>query len=334
MATHSRHRRRRRGVRPVSVVLGILLSLALAAVLWVGAWFWAGQRPHSAALTGERALAASVLDLYVPGERFSAPAPQPAEAPEVASGTRDGDVVEIIGQEEGLTVSRIQGKRYRGFVAEIEDPMRLYVATCPYFSEGAGGRTVKEMADENGAVLAVNGGGFMDIGGVGTGGLPTGNVVAGGEMLWPGGGSTVAMDYEGKLHVGEFSGDYCKSMNFYWALSYGPTLIEDGAIRPNLDDNLQEPRTAVGQRADGTVVILNIQGRQAAALGVTCRELAEILYSYGCINAGNLDGGASSDMYYRGEFINICNTSGGPRPIPTSLLVAPAGNSAKEAQEG
>ena len=310
MATHSRHRRRRRGVRPVSVVLGILLSLALAAVLWVGAWFWAGQRPHSAALTGERALAASVLDLYVPAERFSAPAPQPAEAPEVASGTRDGDVVEIIGQEEGLTVSRIQGKRYRGFVAEIEDPMRLYVATCPYFSEGAGGRTVKEMADENGAVLAVNGGGFMDIGGVGTGGLPTGNVVAGGEMLWPGGGSTVAMDYEGK------------------------PLIEDGAIRPNLDDNLQEPRTAVGQRADGTVVILNIQGRQAAALGVTCRELAEILYSYGCINAGNLDGGASSDMYYRGEFINICNTSGGPRPIPTSLLVAPAGNSAKEAQEG
>ncbi len=332
---HYRHRRRSRRVRSLSVVLGILLSLGLAAVLWAGAWFWAEQRPHSAALTGERALAATVLDLYVPGERVSVPAPQPAAAPEVLSGTTDSDVVEIIGQEEGLTVSRIQGKRYRGFVAVIDDPMRLYVATCPYFSEGAGGRTVKQMADENGAVLAVNGGGFMDIGGVGTGGVPTGNVVAGGEMLWPGGGSTVAMDYEGKLHVGEFSGDYCKSMNFSWALSYGPTLIEDGAIRANLDDYLQEPRTAVGQRADGTVVLLNIQGRQASALGVTCQELAEILFRYGCINAGNLDGGASSDMYYQGEYINICNTSGGPRPLPTSLLVAPAGNNGvEEAQEG
>ena len=87
---------------------------------------------------------------------------------------------------------------------------------------------------------------------------------------------------------------------------------------------IEEKRGQVEILADGAVVLLNIQGRQASALGVTEQELAEIMAGYGCVTAGNMDGGASSDMYYRGEYINICNTSGGPRPIPTCILVMPA----------
>ena len=41
------------------------------------------------------------------------------------------------------------------------------------------------------------------------------------------------------------------------------------------------------------------------------------------VNAGNLDGGASSDMYFNGEYVNVCNTSGGPRGIPTAVVVMP-----------
>ena len=149
-------------------------------------------------------------------------------------------------------------------------------------------------------------------------------MIADGEVYWGGLDSTVGMDAEGTLHVGEFTSARCRELGLQWALSYGPTLIENGEIRPDLGTYMEEPRTAVGQRADGTVVLLNLQGRQAAALGVTERELAEIMAGYGCINAGNLDGGASSDMYYRGEYLNISNSSGGPRPIPTCLLVMPA----------
>ncbi len=134
---------------------------------------------------------------------------------------------------------------------------------------------------------------------------------------------TVGMDAEGKLHVGEFNGNTCLQLGLQWAVSYGPTLIENGEVRPGLDNNSQEPRTAVGQRADGKVVILALQGRQLQALGVTCRELAMIMLGYGCVDAGNLDGGASSDMYFQGKYLNVCNTSGGPRPIPTSVLVMP-----------
>ena len=81
--------------------------------------------------------------------------------------------------------------------------------------------------------------------------------------------------------------------------------------------------TSALETEDGKVILLNIQGRQASALGVTCQELAEILYGMGCINAGNLDGGASADMFYNGEYVNICNTSGGPRPMPTTVLGMP-----------
>ena len=85
-----------------------------------------------------------------------------------------------------------------------------------------------------------------------------------------------------------------------------------------------EPRTAVGQRADGAVIFVVLQGRQPAVRGVSRQQLAEIMVEYGAVNAGNLDGGASSDMYFNGEYVNVCNTSGGPRGIPTAVVVMPA----------
>ena len=80
----------------------------------------------------------------------------------------------------------------------------------------------------------------------------------------------------------------------------------------------------VGQRADGAVIFVVLQGRQPAVLGVSRQQLAEIMVEYGAVNAGNLDGGASSDMYFNGKYVNVCNTSGGPRGIPTAVVVMPA----------
>ena len=322
------------------IILGLLLALVLGGGVVAGAWWWGGNQPVPEDLREGRSVTSVDLDLYEPGETVTGEAPVPAEAPDVetASGSVSAGVTasdgytyaEIIAEEDGLIVARLQGKRYKGFVAVVSDPMRLQVATCPYFGDGAYGRTVNQMADDCGAVLAINGGGFKDDGGNGLGGTPTGNVVADGVMRWAGGGSTVGMDYDGKLHVGEFSGNDCRDMGLYWAVAYGPTLIVDGSIRSGLDNSQAEPRTAVGQREDGSVVLVNIQGRQASALGVTCRQLAYIMSALGCVNAGNLDEGASSDMYYRGEFLNIANTSGGPRPLPTAVMVMPAGNEEAE----
>ena len=64
------------------------------------------------------------------------------------------------------------------------------------------------------------------------------------------------------------------------------------------------PRTAIGQRADGAVLMLVIDGRQASSLGATYADLIKVMLDYGAVNAINLDGGSSSLMYYKGEYLH------------------------------
>ena len=87
------------------------------------------------------------------------------------------------------------------------------------------------------------------------------------------------------------------------------------------------PRTAIGQRADGAVLLLVIEGRQARSLGATYADLSDIMLQYGAVNACNLDGGSSSTLWFDGEYINSSASLIGDRRIPTAFLVA------KEAQE-
>ena len=61
------------------------------------------------------------------------------------------------------------------------------------------------------------------------------------------------------------------------------------------------PRTAVGVKEDGTIVMMVIDGRQGNKdmFGAEAREMAAIMKSYGCVSAYNLDGGGSSTMVIR-----------------------------------
>jgi exopolysaccharide biosynthesis protein len=307
-----------------AVTLSVLFTLILAAGAVYALLAWGGSRPAPADLGEAAAAADKTVALYVPGESTEGQAPEPAAAvlPETARSEEYG-YDEILYDQDGLLVAKVKGKRYVGYIAVIDDPMRITLGKCPYFGEAAYGRRVDQMADEAGAILAVNGGGFSDPGGDGRGGMPTGNVIYQGKMLMGYWSPTVGIDSQGKLYAGEYDGNTCLKLGLQWAVSYGPTLIQEGKIVKKLDTYMGEPRTAIGQREDNSIVLLALQGRQLQALGVTCKELAQIMQGYGCINASNLDGGASSDMYFQGKYLNVCNTSGGPRPIPTAILVMP-----------
>ena len=307
-----------------AVVLSVLFTLILAAGAVYALLAGGGSRPAPADLGEAAAAADKTVALYVPGESTEGQAPEPAAAvlPETAQSEEYG-YDEILYDQDGLLVAKVKGKRYVGYIAVIDDPMRITLGKCPYFGEAAYGRRVDQMADEAGAILAVNGGGFSDPGGDGRGGMPTGNVIYQGKMLMGYWSPTVGIDSQGKLYAGEYDGNTCLKLGLQWAVSYGPTLIQEGKIVKKLDTYMGEPRTAIGQREDNSIVLLALQGRQLQALGVTCKELAQIMQGYGCINASNLDGGASSDMYFQGKYLNVCNTSGGPRPIPTAILVMP-----------
>ena len=319
-------KKKKNRVGALTAALCVILTLSLAAGVVYGLYWYGSSRPAPASIREQAAGTSLAVDLASPAESVIGQAPVPAQAELPQEAVPSMDVIEeVLFDEDGLMVARIRGKRYVGFMAVVDDPLRLTLGKCPWFGEGAYGRTVKQMADEAGAVLAINGGGFSDPNGEGRGGSPTGNVIYEGKMLMGYWSPTVGIDADGKLHVGDFNGNTCLDLGLQWAVSYGPTLVKDGAICSPLDNSHGEPRTAIGQREDGAIVIIVLQGRQVQALGVTCKELAYIMQAYGCVNASNLDGGASSDIYFQGDYLNVCNTSGGPRPIPTSVLVMPAG---------
>ena len=92
------------------------------------------------------------------------------------------------------------------------------------------------------------------------------------------------------------------------ALGAGPSLVAAGRVdvtraAEGMSSYLdpRHPRTAIGARADGHVVLLTADGRTAAGAGVTLEELARLLRQLGCEQAINLDGGGSTTMWVRGQ---------------------------------
>ena len=85
------------------------------------------------------------------------------------------------------------------------------------------------------------------------------------------------------------------------------------------------PRTAIGQRSDGAILMLVIDGRQVISLGATMEDLVDIMLEYGAVNACNLDGGSSSLMWFEGNYVNNCASVIGIRPVPTTFLVLKEG---------
>ena len=99
-------------------------------------------------------------------------------------------------------------------------------------------------------------------------------------------------------------------------------------------DGLRNPRTAIGKCEDGTIVILNVDGREPASAGVTINELAEIMKAQGCTEAINLDGGGSASFMTKRVFDNVLqfrsNHSDGPeRRVGSSLLVIKTGSGSR-----
>jgi hypothetical protein len=117
------------------------------------------------------------------------------------------------------------------------------------------------------------------------------------------------------------------------AVSAGPTLIKDGRPIYNAGEALtpvqlrgRDPRTAIGQRPDGGIVLIAVDGRQPGwSIGITNWDLALTLMRYGCINAFALDSGGSTTMAFEGQVLNRPSDPGGERPVGEALVVAYTG---------
>ena len=231
-------------------------------------------------------------------------------------------------EDKTLNLEKIQSARYVGYILEIPDPRRIQVGTAANIQEK--GDTTSNIAKMNDGVAAINGGGFHDPNGTGTGRLPYGFILHDGEYII---GKDVGPDEDvdfvgfsksGNLIAGNYDKTELKDMDASEGITFGPPLIVNGEKMITDGDGGWGvgPRTAIGQRKDGTVLFLVIDGRQPGySIGATLRDVQDILYEKGAYIAANLDGGSSTTLYLNGKVVNKPADLLGERMIPTAFIV-------------
>ena len=227
---------------------------------------------------------------------------------------------------DGIIIDPVKGEGFSGYMMIVQDPSRVIMASKPE-SFGRRGYTVAQMVEEFDAVAGINAGGFYDPNGQGNGSIPDTMVIYEGEIYYPQFGSAagfVGIDSNYIMHVGRFTAAQAKEKNIQYGVGFGPVLIANGEAVSNYASGVN-PRTGIGQRSDGAILMLVIDGRQVSSLGATYQDMTEIFFSYGAVNACNLDGGSSSMMWYQGNYINNCASVVGIRPVPTTFLVLKEG---------
>lgn len=232
--------------------------------------------------------------------------------------------------DKGIDRYDIPNKKFNGYILEIKDPTRLKIGYTKKIGEV--GQRTSEIAQENGAVAAVNGGGFTDRSSngklwAGTGAYPEGLVISDGKVVYSDikaneKVNVTAFTADGTLIVGDHTLNDLKKRNVVEAVSFRNSLIINGKT-VSVDDEGLNPRTAIGQKSDGTIVMLVIDGRTGLKPGATLKEVQNILLQQGVINASNLDGGSSSTMYLNGEIINNPCDWNGERTVATAVYVKP-----------
>ena len=216
------------------------------------------------------------------------------------------------------------GDTYKGKMMVIHDPKLVRFAAVSAYGEN--GYILRDFITKYGAIAGTNAGGFFDPGGMGGGGTPDGLVILDGKLSFGSLGTkyvdVIGFDAEGVLHVGDMTAQQALDEGIINGVSFslGPCLVKDG-VRQTFANSGVNPRTCIGQRANKDVLIATIEGRHPDSLGATSDNIADLMLEWGAINAGNLDGGSSTAMYYEGErLIRSCSMVG-ERKMPTALLV-------------
>lgn len=247
---------------------------------------------------------------------------------------------------DGVRIEEVSGDTYNAYVMIVRDPSRVYLATSSaQFSMSVPGTRITEQIEKEGAIAAVNAGAFFDNGtsSPSVGSVPEGLVISDSKVVWNSGAAPeegfVGFNQDNVLVVADkMTAKEAMDLGIRDGCCFGPVLIKNGGINNEVynTNSGYNPRTAIGQRADGAVILLCIDGRQAGSLGGTYADIINIMVEYEAVNACNLDGGSSTVMLYRdtqgrygeaGQVRMINNYSllqEKPRKMPTFIMVAPS----------
>lgn len=235
---------------------------------------------------------------------------------------------------DGIIIEPVKGKGYSGYMMIVLDPSRVIMGSIPS-SYGREGYVLSEYVQHFDGVAGTNAGGFYDPGGMGDGSIPDSVVVVDGQIYYmelgcgtEGGGGIAALDGNHILHVARsMTRQELIDNDIRYAVCYGPVLIVNGVPVPEDSLNVSvNPRTAIGQCADGAILLLVIDGRQVVSMGAKYQDLVEIMQRYGAVNAVNLDGGSSSMLWFQDHYVNNSSSVIGVRDMPTSFVVLKEGS--------
>ena len=246
-------------------------------------------------------------------------------------------------EKELIEIHKVSGNNFEGTMMIVNDPSKISLATTYPWSEY--GKELDKLVAENNAIAGINGGLYYSD--ANKGGRPLGVTVSNGEIQDMSLGATglhlIGFDEDNILRIIDISNmnrneikELITTEKIRDAVSFQEEasdsnnhfvkLIINGEKRElNGMGSGANPRTAIGQREDGSVLLLVTDGRgKNGHLGATAADLIEIMSEYGAINAANIDGGSSSTMYYNGEYLMDSVTfyySNSSRRLPTAFIV-------------
>lgn len=215
---------------------------------------------------------------------------------------------EILEHDEEQLYKLIEFKynEFDCYLVAIYDPKRVHAVSVSNLN---GGKVLTDIARENNAIVAINGGGYFW-----SNYLPRGLIVSNGEVIYAQDNNTHTsggFNEDGILVVGDLSKSQVKEKKIREALSFTPVLISNGEpikIVGTGGSGLN-PRTVIAQRKDGIVLFLVVNGygqnlSWKGRGGVYYSDLIKILLRYGAYNAINMDGGSSTTMVIDNKLIN------------------------------
>ena len=243
-----------------------------------------------------------------------------------------------------IELVQISGNTFQAKMLIIKDPSRVKLATT--YPWGEYGKELHELVNNSNAVAGINGG--LYVSDSNKGGRPLGLVVCNGEIQYNNptgyaGLHLIGFDESNILRIISLEGmnssqieKLVKDEKIRDAVVFQEEssdknnhfvkLVVNGEGRQmNGSGSGANPRTVIGQRKDGAVLLLVTDGRGASGhLGATASDLIDIMLEYGAVNAANLDGGSSSSMYYNDKYEMTSVTlyySNSSWKLPTAFVV-------------
>ena len=207
---------------------------------------------------------------------------------------------------EGVRLEYLQGSTYRAYLTVVKDPSRVFVGVCDNLGVAPAGMRIFDIAKKYDAQVVINAGEFPD-NGSSPGNVPLGITYSQGQCVWNDNfvRTFIGIDKNNRLVVKEgMTKAQAEELGVRDGVCFqnGNVLItnENGKVQLHYSEGNvgAAQRTAIGQRADGTILLVVTDGRSAASIGASRNDIIDLLVSQGAVVAGMLDGGTSSLMFY------------------------------------